>query len=164
MKYSCTGFSTTTVMLATSLHGIGKKERTGLYFLFQILPRSSGVCKTEWWSFSSRCRSFCSIWSAWRVAGEGVSDRDPRADWIGEALSEPVNAIFNSYLKSLFYFLELLKRCLNTALTNPQKWTTSIYHIWAREDLRTIRSSASEWCSERKQITCRKAEMNVNIR
>lgn len=64
------------------------------------------------------------------MAGEGVCDRDPRADWIGEALSEPANAIFNSYLKSLFYFLELLKCCLNIAL--KENSTTFTYQTWAR--------------------------------
>ena len=29
----------------------------------------------------------------WRVSGEGVCDLDPRAEWTGEALSEPVNII-----------------------------------------------------------------------
>lgn len=54
-----------------------------------VLPRSSGVCRTEWWSFSSSCRSLCSMCSALRVAGEGVWDRDPPGEWTGEALSEP---------------------------------------------------------------------------
>jgi hypothetical protein len=31
--------------------------------------------------------------SIFNVEGEGVCDLDPRAEWTGEALSEPVNII-----------------------------------------------------------------------
>jgi len=60
-----------------------------------VLPRSSGVCRTELWSFWSSCRCVweweCvwSVCSAVSVAGEGVWEREPPRECIGEALSEP---------------------------------------------------------------------------
>lgn len=59
------------------------------------LPRSSGVCRTELWSFWSSWRCVCEwecVWfacSAISVAGEGVWEREHPRECIGEALSEP---------------------------------------------------------------------------
>ncbi len=60
-----------------------------VYLSIYTLPRSSGVCSTEWCIFSSSCRSLCWTCSAVSVAGDGVCDREPPRECIGDALSEP---------------------------------------------------------------------------
>lgn len=59
---------------------------------WRVSPRSSGVCRTELWSFWSSCRCVreCECaWSAVSVAGEGVWEREPPRECMGDALSEP---------------------------------------------------------------------------
>lgn len=63
------------------------------YTSLRVLPRSSGVWRTELWSLWSSCRCVCecvrSLCSAVSVAGEGVWEREPPRECMGDALSEP---------------------------------------------------------------------------
>lgn len=72
-----------------------KQKELHAWVYAPVLPRSSGVCRTELWSFWSSWRCVCewecvwSVCSAVSVAGEGVWEREPPRECMGDALSEP---------------------------------------------------------------------------